>query len=323
MPLYLTNGTPNLIEFEQGLPPSFKGPFLQGSMAMHAVKDSCQLIIQEIITEFYSLRLNVFQFFQKLSIDCNFPLEGLHIRTLLKGAVSHELKDAKNIYLHEGEFAMLWARSAECRAGFQKDNEYRTLDIFYSPRLIEQLYNFYPELISNINTSRQGQLVGSPFFITPAMRDIIRQVLECPFDDATRQLYFDIKVREILYVMLEHVYKRKPPRYHFTVYEMACIQKAHDLLLEDVSKKPQGIRQLARRAGLNEFKLKAGFKHVFGMGIFECLQEARMEKARELLLSTNKPVKEICRLAGYPRITNFITAFRRKFGYTPGSLRRG
>jgi AraC-like DNA-binding protein len=41
-----------------------------------------------------------------------------------------------------------------------------------------------------------------------------------------------------------------------------------------------------------------------------------------LLLTTNKPIKDICSSVGYPRITNFITAFRRRFGVTPGSLRR-
>jgi AraC-like DNA-binding protein len=34
------------------------------------------------------------------------------------------------------------------------------------------------------------------------------------------------------------------------------------------------------------------------------------------------PIKQICVLTGYARMTNFITAFRKKFGYTPGSLRR-
>jgi len=41
-----------------------------------------------------------------------------------------------------------------------------------------------------------------------------------------------------------------------------------------------------------------------------------------LLQTTNKPIKEICTLVGYPRTTNFITAFRKRFGVTPGSFRR-
>jgi AraC-like DNA-binding protein len=217
---------------------------------------------------------------------------------------------------------MLWADSANCNCRFEKDIEYRTLDVFYSPELLQQLTFFFPELQDLMKDVKTKLLVSNPCFITPEMRDIIRQILECPFDETTRQFYFDLKVREYLYVMLEHAYKRSPSRYRFTPYETACIIKAHKLLLEDLSKKPLSLQMLSRSVAINEFKLKAGFRQLFGVSVFDCLHEARMGKARELLLSTNKPIKQICVLTGYPRMTNFITAFRKKFGYTPGSLRR-
>jgi AraC-like DNA-binding protein len=217
---------------------------------------------------------------------------------------------------------MLWADSANCNCRFEKDTEYRTLDIFYSPALFQQLIIYFPELKDLQNTGHVKQLIKNPCYITPAMQDIIREILECPFDETTRQFYFDLKVREYLYVMLEHTYNRTPARYHFTPYEIACIIKAHKLLLEDLSKKPLSLRLLSKAAAINEFKLKAGFRQLFGLSVFDCLQEARMQKARELLLSTNEPLKQICVATGYPRMTNFITAFRKRFGYTPGSLRR-
>lgn len=79
---------------------------------------------------------------------------------------------------------------------------------------------------------------------------------------------------------------------------------------------------LARQVALNEFKLKTGFRKYFDSGIFEWLMEQKMQQAKKLILNTNKPVKEISAMVGYPRTTNFITAFRRQFGVTPGALRR-
>jgi AraC-like DNA-binding protein len=64
------------------------------------------------------------------------------------------------------------------------------------------------------------------------------------------------------------------------------------------------------------------FRQVFGSGVFETLLKARMQKARSLLLETDKPIKEVASLIGYERLTSFITAFRKHFGYTPASLRR-
>ena len=65
--------------------------------------------------------------------------EGIHSRILLKGNLRHKVKGTGKIYLREGEFTMLWADSANCNCRFEKDTEYRTLDIFYSPSLFQQL----------------------------------------------------------------------------------------------------------------------------------------------------------------------------------------
>lgn len=322
MPIYLNSNSGSLIEFQDGLPVNYSGPLLRDSKAIYFAKDTCQLIIQEIITELYTLRLNVFRFFETLTFDSVSNKEGIHSRILLKGNLRHKVKGTGKIYLREGEFTMLWADSANCKCRFEKDTEYRTLDIFYSPALFQQLIIYFPELKDLQNAGHLKQLIKNPCYITPAMRDIIREILECPFDETTRQFYFDLKVREYLYVMLEHTYNRPPARYHFTPYEIACIIKAHKLLLEDLGKKPLSLRMLSKAAAINEFKLKAGFRQLFGLSVFDCLHEERMEKARELILTTDEPLKNICVLSGYPRMTNFITAFRKRFGYTPGSLRR-
>lgn len=322
MSLYLNNNSEGLVEFQNGLPKNYSGPLLRGSNVLYSAKNTYQIIIQEIVTELYLLRLNIFKFFETLAIDSVSGKAGIHSRILLKGNLRHKVNGTGRIYLREGQFTMLWADSADCYCRFEKDKEYRTLDIFYSPELLQQLTFFFPELQDLMKDVKAKLLVSNPCFITPAMRDIIRQILECPFDETTRQFYFDLKVREYLYVMLEHAFKRSSSRYRFTPYETACIIKAHKLLLEDLSKKPLSLQMLSRSVAINEFKLKAGFRQLFGVSVFDCLHEARMEKARELLLSTNKPIKQICVLTGYPRMTNFITAFRKKFGYTPGSLRR-
>jgi AraC-like DNA-binding protein len=322
MSLYLNNNFENLVEFKNGIPQNYNGPLLRGGSVFHSAKNTYQIVIQEIATELYLLRLNVFKFFETLSLDYVSNKAGIHSRMLLKGNLHHKIKGTGRIHLREGEFTMLWAESADCYCRFEKDTEYRTLDIFYSPELLQQLTFFFPELKDLMKDAKAKLLIKNPCFVTPAMQDIIRQILECPFDETTRQFYFDLKVREYLYVMLEHAYKRSPSRYRFTPYETASIIKAHKILLEDLSRKPLSLQMLSRSVAINEFKLKAGFRQIFGLSVFDCLHEARMKKARELLLSTNMPIKQICVLTGYPRMTNFITAFRKKFGYTPGSLRR-
>ncbi|MGN6602452.1 MAG: helix-turn-helix transcriptional regulator [Ginsengibacter sp.] len=322
MSIYLEDDLGSTLDFQNGLPGSYSGPILKGSEILYFAKDAYQLIVQEIRTDLYTLRLNVFGFFETLTLNSICKKEGIHSRTLLKGNLRHKIKDTGRINLKEGEFTMLWAESANCKCRFEKDTEYRTLDIFYSPQLYQQLIPFFPELKNLERYTYPKQLVNNPCFVTPVMTDITRQIIECPFDERTQRFYFDLKVREYLLVMLEHIYHRSQSRYRFTPYEIACIIEARKLLLQDLRKKPLSLRMLAKAVAINEFKLKAGFKQLFGVSVFDCLHEARMQKARELLLSTNEPLKQICVLTGYPRMTNFITAFRKRFGYTPGSLRR-
>ena len=82
------------------------------------------------------------------------------------------------------------------------------------------------------------------------------------------------------------------------------------------------IRQLSKRFGINERKLKSGFRQVYGFGVFRCLEKLRMELASRLLTETDKPIKEIASIVGYKRTHSFITAFRLLNGITPGKFRK-
>jgi AraC-like DNA-binding protein len=74
-------------------------------------------------------------------------------------------------------------------------------------------------------------------------------------------------------------------------------------------------------SGTNKLKLKLGFKKAYGMGVFRRLLFRRMEHAKLLLSSTDKPINEIASLTGYDTVAGFIHAFRREFGLTPREWR--
>lgn len=79
--------------------------------------------------------------------------------------------------------------------------------------------------------------------------------------------------------------------------------------------------QLARRAGLTPRRLNAVFKRLYQQSVSEFLRFHRLGTAYCLLAYTDKPVKEVASLVGYRSDKNFIHAFKRKYGKTPGSLR--
>ncbi|MDF2192627.1 AraC family transcriptional regulator [Paraflavitalea sp. CAU 1676] len=82
------------------------------------------------------------------------------------------------------------------------------------------------------------------------------------------------------------------------------------------------IPTLAQTAGINEFKLKTGFKALYGQPVFDFLTEHRMKMAMELMESNNYSIGEIAHRCGYNHPTNFCAAFRRRYHIRPSDYRK-
>lgn len=101
--------------------------------------------------------------------------------------------------------------------------------------------------------------------------------------------------------------------------ERRQLNVAKDYLLSDLSAAPT-IAELAKVVGLNQCKLKKGFKSLFGNSIYAHFQGERMHRAMQLLKSNN--VTETAMVLGYSNVSHFSTAFRKQFGLLPKDARR-
>ncbi|HEX7904694.1 MAG TPA: AraC family transcriptional regulator [Chitinophagaceae bacterium] len=104
-------------------------------------------------------------------------------------------------------------------------------------------------------------------------------------------------------------------------YDIIYINAAKELIEKHLDRH-YTIPEIAKEIGTNESKLKKGFKQKFGMGIFEFLTNVRMEKARSLLAEDRKSLKQIARHVGYKHISNFITAFEKKYNQSPTDFKK-
>lgn len=85
---------------------------------------------------------------------------------------------------------------------------------------------------------------------------------------------------------------------------------------------PPSLEMLCRKFCLNSFKLKKGFKQVYGMTISGYIQYYRLNYAYNGLLQGETNVSESAWAVGYTNVSHFIAAFRRQFGFTPGECIR-
>jgi AraC-like DNA-binding protein len=104
-------------------------------------------------------------------------------------------------------------------------------------------------------------------------------------------------------------------------YDFQCITQAFTILSKDPP--PHiSIEGLALEVGLNRTKLQYGFKQIYGINIYDFQINNRMKKAKELLLTTHKPVKVIATLCGYSSNSSFVAVFKKVVGVTPLQFRK-
>jgi AraC-like DNA-binding protein len=105
-----------------------------------------------------------------------------------------------------------------------------------------------------------------------------------------------------------------------STYDKDRIYYAREYLLANANH-PPCLTELAKVAGINEFKLKQGFKEVFQNTVFGYLSDYKLMRAKELLADSSKNIKNISDELGYSSVQHFSSAFSKKFGVSPGKAR--
>lgn len=112
-----------------------------------------------------------------------------------------------------------------------------------------------------------------------------------------------------------------PRRMVLRADERGRIEQVRSLLLSDLSR-PPAVEDLALAAGLNVFRLKQGFRILYGQTIHAFYQQERMQLAWTLIESGKMDVASAGEHVGYSNLSHFSDAFRRRFGLLPSELKR-
>jgi len=99
------------------------------------------------------------------------------------------------------------------------------------------------------------------------------------------------------------------------------IQKIKDYIQEN-SSSDISLNDIAEHIGLNPAYLSKMFKESFGQNFIDYLNKVRINKAKQLLESTQLSIKDIGFKVGFNTIQNFMRAFKKYEGITPGQYRQ-
>ncbi|GAA4275775.1 helix-turn-helix transcriptional regulator [Aquimarina mytili] len=156
--------------------------------------------------------------------------------------------------------------------------------------------------------------------LCPKTQDILSEILTDERKGLLKRLFLESKTLELIALKLENSSKPKPTIITPVDNLVKKLYQTQHLIASDLSVQ-HSIQQLSRQIGVNDFVLKKEFKCLFGKTIFEYATELRMNKAKQLLHHSKKPIYEISEMVGYKNSTHFTAAFKKIEGITPKTYR--
>ncbi|MFC6100480.1 helix-turn-helix transcriptional regulator [Olivibacter domesticus] len=204
----------------------------------------------------------------------------------------------------------------------------KVLDIVFSTVYFQKLFAHDLSCLGNLGKAiqeNQPALIGNQSrIITNPMSKVIQEILNCPYHGIFKKTYIEAKIIELLNLQIDQFFNDRQ------TYPLSTI-KLHK---EDVEKLRQikdlitanpganySLMQLAEIAGVNDFKLKKGFKQLFGNTVFGYINDVRMQQSHALLQKGEHSIASISYLMGFKYPHHFAKAFKKKFGYTPKNVR--
>lgn len=153
--------------------------------------------------------------------------------------------------------------------------------------------------------------------IPASLMVVLNQLFTVNLSESSERLYYQGKVLELISLYFSEK-KADTESCPFLNDEEVVrkIKHAKEFLLKN-SDAPPSLKELAKKAGLNEYQLKVGFKQIYGNTVFGFLLDHKMDSAQLLLDSGKYKVNEVAYQIGYTNPSHFIAAFKKKFGVTP------
>lgn len=220
---------------------------------------------------------------------------------------------------------IIYHPDAVYRSTNRTGNNQELVSIMVAPSFLEKYIprqQEFSSLLDSLEKEKAGLLSEHNLPITAEMHILLKEMQESKFSPQFRRMHIEAKVIELLMLQMEQFFGcsgEQPARYNLDRQEYERMQQAKQIIECNLSN-PCSLIDLAHQIGTNEFNLKKAFKQVYGTTVYGYLTKVRMQEAKRQLLSGELNVNEVALNMGYSDATNFIAAFRKHFGFTPGKI---
>lgn len=253
-------------------------------------------------------------------IQVDFQEESLYIETETATVIHHDQIPETRFEIHAGEAAFYHTRAIRFIPHHDTHHPFRTLAIGLP---ISQLQ----EMIGDANVARFLEALSiqhapavnvAPFL--PSFSRLLEDAFSTQLTGKMREIQIQARVLEFFCLVIQH-YTQQPDTCSVATEKRAAVQQLHDQLLCLNGKLPT-LSELARQTGLSQGELNKLYIDEHGLSVHRFIQRQRLIEAHESIQTTTMPLKRLADRLGYSNVTHFNTAFKKQFGYPPGSLRK-
>lgn len=197
--------------------------------------------------------------------------------------------------------------------------------IMLSKEYLIDLSNRFPHQLEPVLTKIKQKdfcfLSEQHLRITPRMHAIIQRIRNYDNGHITGSLFLEAQILNLLSLFLAQVEEPISSNgYSLSRTDQERIHRAKEILIERLEDPPT-LAELAKIVGTNEFKLKRGFKEVFGTTPYAYHLQHKLEQARSYILDTDLTIAEIAYKVGYSDPAHLTNAFRKQYDIRPSDLR--
>ena len=223
-------------------------------------------------------------------------------------------KNKKQLNIKVGDMIIVSPQVASCYSNIQSGaNGYRHRDIYISVARMKECCAFLSETLYD-------EIIKSPcdcnYHITINQQLALSEML-APLIKSKENDFLDSLHKSIILYCLNLYLQHKAIS---SVYPLWF----HDLLrkLEKEEYYLLPVEKIARLTNYSHEYVSRKFKYYIGKSLKKYVNECRLSSAALLLATSDLSIEEISYKSGFPSCSNFINAFKKEYGVSPGKYRR-
>ncbi len=228
--------------------------------------------------------------------------------------------DSKEYYVQDGQYTIYRRGEYKEKRLFREGRHYQGMTLFVQNSRMESVIEGAG--LNSLHPFLQGE-VHPKFEMSARGLSAIHEAMHCGYTGGLKSTFLESRMLDILVdcivtaqeqlLTADEIFLRS-----LTRSDRLALQEAR-MHLDLSGGRTITIAELSRKCAINEFKLKSGFKALYGKTIHQYIVSARMKQAVKLLRE-KYTVEEVAEKTGYSTVSGFYKAFKKEFGYLPGEI---